>query len=116
MPTLTQRRPQPLMHFYLKPLKRDSLPINTDVAMLLPLGNNTIGANFLVVDILEVEKRVVFHTLECLDCAVPGEVASDADEVETAVCGERGGEEVCICRHVGNVSGVKVSEVVVGDH
>jgi len=43
MPTLTQHSPKPLMHLCLKGRKRDSLPIDTDVAIWLVLGDDPIA-------------------------------------------------------------------------
>ena len=67
------------MHLNLKPLKRHSLAIDTDIAALLVLWNNAVGSDFLVINVIDIKKGVVFHRLKRLDCAVAGQVAADAD-------------------------------------
>ena len=113
-PTPAQNRAQPAMHLDLKRAMRHPLAIDTNIAVA-PAHDQAIRTDLLVVDMRHVEKRVSFNRAHGADGGAGGQVAADAHEVETAVGGQGGGEEVCGGGHVGHVAGVKGAEVGVGD-
>lgn len=82
------------MHLSLKRRKGDSLPIDTDIAIWLILGDNPVAQHLPVRDARVAEELVGFDGEHHLDGCEARDVTIYADEVHEAVVGEGGGEEV----------------------
>ena len=76
------------MDLDLEGLKRNSFAIDADVTIALVLGNDAIGTNFLIIDMVEIEEGVILDCEQRFDGGQAREVATNADEVKAAIGGQ----------------------------
>lgn len=98
---LAKRQSQPFMHLHLKRRKRSGFSINADDAVgIFVAGRQPESGHFLVRDKRVVKEVAVFDRELHLDVLPQGNVAVGGDQIEQAVVGEGGGEEVGVWGHV----------------